>query len=289
MEINKIDGLLGRIKYKLHRSSLGLSLASRAGYEISPDRWIFVIGCYNSGTTLLARALSNHPSISGLPCEGVFLTDMLPYPEEYGWPRMWTQCVNRVKIPENVPDGTVSRIKRQWSVWYQDSAPNLLEKSVANITRLSFLQKHFEPAYFVAIIRNGYAVAEGIQRRADCGKWGNDHYEQYPISLCARQWVACNEHIEDAWSNLQRKHLVYYEDFASDPGSVISELTDFLGISMIDKRELTTNWSFQEIKGPIRNMNPDSIARLTKKDLDEIERVAGRSLAKHGYSRPSTY
>lgn len=35
-----------------------------------PDKWLFVVGCYNSGTTLLAEMLSRHPNISGLPTEG---------------------------------------------------------------------------------------------------------------------------------------------------------------------------------------------------------------------------
>ena len=37
--------------------------------------WIFLVGSYNSGTTLLAEFLGHHPSISALPTEGYFITD----------------------------------------------------------------------------------------------------------------------------------------------------------------------------------------------------------------------
>jgi len=44
--------------------------------------YLFVVGCYNSGTTLLADMLTQHPEISPLPTEGSALTDALPRPED---------------------------------------------------------------------------------------------------------------------------------------------------------------------------------------------------------------
>ena len=58
------------------------------GKELKPERWIFVVGCYKSGTTLLTKILSQHPLIGSMPNEGVAFTDALPYPEQYGWTRM---------------------------------------------------------------------------------------------------------------------------------------------------------------------------------------------------------
>ena len=58
------------------------------GRSLAPDRWVFVVGCYNSGTTLLANLLEAHPAINGLAREGVELTDALRRPELAGWPRM---------------------------------------------------------------------------------------------------------------------------------------------------------------------------------------------------------
>ncbi len=122
--------------------------------------------CYNSGTTLLAQILRKHPDISGLPIEGTFLTDALPQPESFGWNRMWWKCLEQVRLePDSVSPATLRRIKRQWSVWLDWRKPNLLDKSIPNTARMPFLQAEFGPAYFVYIVRNGYAVAEGALSR----------------------------------------------------------------------------------------------------------------------------
>ena len=59
-----------------------------------PQKWVFIVGCYNSGTTLLADLMGNHPDISALPVEGVRLSDVWPLPETYAWNRMWMKCID---------------------------------------------------------------------------------------------------------------------------------------------------------------------------------------------------
>lgn len=54
-----------------------------------PRKWLFLVGCYNSGTTLLAELLSRHPDISALPTEGHFITDQFVKDYDVGLPRMW--------------------------------------------------------------------------------------------------------------------------------------------------------------------------------------------------------
>jgi hypothetical protein len=53
--------------------------------------WIFIIGCYNSGTILLEQIIRQHPAIAGLPDEGQFLTDALITPKSVGVPRLWVE------------------------------------------------------------------------------------------------------------------------------------------------------------------------------------------------------
>ena len=114
------------------------------GHDLKPERWIFVVGCYNSATTLLASILREHPDMEGLPNEGAFLTDVLPYPERFGWPRMWSQCVEDVRIRGDAKEADrAKRIKHHWSLWYQDGSQNLVEKSISNAARLLFLQEYF--------------------------------------------------------------------------------------------------------------------------------------------------
>lgn len=47
-------------------------------------KWVFIMGCNNSGTSLLHYILGSHPDIASLPREGQFLTAVLPQPDHYG-------------------------------------------------------------------------------------------------------------------------------------------------------------------------------------------------------------
>src|SRR5688572_26729280 len=42
---------------------------------VTPEKWVFVVGCYNSGTELLTELLGSQKAIAALPHEGQFLTD----------------------------------------------------------------------------------------------------------------------------------------------------------------------------------------------------------------------
>ena len=80
------------------RSGLGQALGARWGRVLAPDRWVFIIGCYNSGTTLLKDLLAEHPHIGVLAGEGVKFSDALPRPEDFGWQRMWCQCIEQMHL-----------------------------------------------------------------------------------------------------------------------------------------------------------------------------------------------
>lgn len=259
------------------------------GHPLSPDRWIFVVGCYNSGTTLLASMLRKHPMLGGMLNEGAFLTDKLPYPEQQGWPRMWTQCLDHVRIPPNGPDAAkrAERIKQHWSLWYPRDSKNLIEKSIANLARMPYLQEHFKPAYFIYIVRNGYAVSKGIQRKANYTRWGSPYRgEGYPIDLCAEQWKVSDEIAQEDSAQLDNFLTVTYEDFTERPSDTLNEITAFLGIPPISEDVLSLGWNIHEVDSKIKNMNIHSIKRLSSDDALSIKRVAKDVLEKYGYEYP---
>ncbi len=255
------------------------------GRDLEPRRWIFVIGCYNSGTTLLSRMLSRHPGIAALPSEGVRFADGLPRPEEFGWNRMWCRCLDRVRLAGDPGAAQrARRIKRQWSLLYPRNAPNLLEKSIANSARIPFLHQFFQPAFFVYIIRNGYAVAEGIRRKALPGKWGNPEYpERYPIELCAEQWRASDDLVEADRVHTERFLRIRYEELTAAPEATAGKVTGFLGLEPLPAGALLSRWRIHGVEAEIRDMNRDSIGRLSADDIAAIDRVAGAALARNGY------
>jgi len=291
--IAKMDfsSLPSRVWNRLRRSGAVQRALVPFGRDPKPDRWIFIVGCYNSGTTLLNAILSTHEQIGGLDCEGVVLTDALPRPEEFGWTRMWCRCFDQMRLePGAGMEERAHRVKRQWSFSYPRNATNLLEKSIANTARIPFLDAYFRPAYFIYLVRDGYAVVEGIQRKAKPARWNHPIYQdQYPIELCAEQWKTTDKVVRQDWEEVEQFLQIHYEELTSDPKSTIKKITDFLGVGMVDESKLQGRWNVHGYGKPIQNMNPRSYARLTAKDVEAIEQVAGPLLRTYGYDRPQKF
>ena len=257
------------------------------GSELTPAKWVFVVGCYNSGTTLLTQILDAHPLVTALPREGVELCDRLPRPEELGWPRKWLKCEDPMQLPTNNAVERARRIKRQWSRYVVPS-PVLVEKSIANMTRLAFLAQNFTPAYFIYVLRDGYAVAEGMQRRARPSDWGNNDLDRYPIELCAAQWAASDNCFRANSDHLEHVLELRYEDLCDDLAGVLEQLAGFLDLPPFPDDLAARTWNIHRSRSPIRSMNADATARLSSEDLDAIDAVAGATLRLHGYARPGT-
>lgn len=257
----------------------------RFGKVPSPDKWVFIVGCYNSGTTLLADLMGNHPDVSALPVEGVQLSDVWPLPETHAWNRMWFKCLEEMRLDPNGEDAEriADRVKRQWSLSFA-RRPLLLEKSIANVARMPFIQAHFRPAYFIYIVRNGYAVSEGLRRGAKPRQWGRDDYgDQYPISMCAEQWAWTDRIVTQDRPDLEHLHEMSYEAFAADPAATMRAVTDFLDIPAFSDSTLARTWRVHGVHSTIRDMNAEAIARLSEQDVREIEAVAGDTLRKLGH------
>lgn len=282
------EKLMRKAKARLGRSSFGKAVSRLLGPEARPQKWVFVIGCYNSGTTLLSTILSQHPEIASLPTEGAFLTDGMTTPESCGWVRMWHKCLAQIEQDEHTAAAIATRIKRNWGFWYDGSKPVFLEKSISNAARIKFLEKHFQPAYFIYIVRNGYAVAEGIRRKSDLKKWATPVAgEQYPLELCAEQWSESDRYVSANAANFQHFLTIKYEDLAENTDAVLAEVCQFIGIPsepLLDIGQQTLDVT--GYNSTVKNMNASSLKRLTAEDVQTIQRVAGERLAQWGYEAP---
>lgn len=256
------------------------------GTELKPHKWIFIIGCYNSGTTLLSTILSQHPNISAMEDEGTILSGYLNRPEDFGWQRMWVACESEVSLDDSLENQALAqKIKKHWS-HFLSTDPNkvLLEKSIVNTTRLPFLNAFFQPAYFIYLVRNGYAVAEGIQRKANPGKYENPVFKnKYTIEQCAKQWQRTHEVVEQYKSKCLHFYQVYYEDLTENPQEVLKSVTDFLELAPLPKPTLTAQYKVHELDSFISNQNHESIKRLSLESIDKIKSVASDALHFHNY------
>ena len=264
-------------RLKTHRRRLRLWYSGLTGPVPKPEKWCFLVGCYNSGTTLLHKILSSHESIACMPNEGQFFTDTLPLPMELGLPRLWAVKPERFELgKEDGADINVRRLKKQWGANINDlSRPVVVEKSPTNAARILWLEKHFQAAHFVGIVRNGYAVAEGIRRKAG-----------HSIEQCAQQWNTSNQILVRDLPRANRNLLIRYEDLTSRPTETVRQILDFLELNSERFLPLEGQWSIHEQNSSIKNMNSHSARRLSSEDIRIIRETAEPMLTHFSYDVP---
>ena len=249
-----------------------------------PDKWLFLVGCFNSGTTILRRLLESHPEISSFSREGAKLTDAFPDLEEGGWPRMMYVNRHLWALPEEGAPQRVREAQKDWSIWFDPQASVFLEKSIDHATRMDWLDRHFDNCYFLAITRNGYCVNEGIMRRAR--PWGpaqEEVGERYPPELCAEQWVHFDRTIAESLTRVARGHSLRYEDLMSDPLGELASIFAFLGLEQPSMTWNAPVLTIAEDRHELLDQNSASLARLEAKDREAMRPIMAETLARHGY------
>lgn len=246
------------------------------------QRWIFIIGCYNSGTTLLERILRQHPSIAGLPDEGLFLTDALLEPRAVGVPRLWAEKENLFRLLPDQENAKGIQVKQDWTALLdKPDAPFAVEKSPTNSARTLWLQHHFNSPYFIHIVRNGYVVALGIHDKV------LKSFGTMPELLpkAANQWRRSLEVVLEDAPKLEHFLEIRYEDLASDPVGVTNQIFNFLGLPELPPETLRQKYLIHGSSTVIENKNAARLTQLTQKQAEIIEERAGKLLENYGYYR----
>lgn len=251
-----------------------------------PAKWVFIVGNYNSGTTLLDVIFQKHKSVKGFQAEAVVLTGHLNRPEDFTWQRMWCECYDEVRLDASpMNEKLAEKIKRHWSHFVKaDKDKLLVEKSIVNATRIPFFNAFFKPAYFIYLVRNGYAVSEGIQRKARPGNYGNTQYpDRYTFAQCAKQWQATHDVVMRDKQVTRNFLEIRYEDLTERPKETLQKITDFIGIEPFPESVYKQEFAIHGLESPLKNQNPSSFNRLTPEAIAEIESVAGDALRYYGY------
>lgn len=251
-------------------------------------KWVFIMGCNNSGTSLLYNVLGEHPEIGKIAIESAneniffpsFVTNTLPSSYKSGVDRVWTEKPEIFRLTEESSRLDENRLRYDWlnmvKLKKRDPRPYLLEKTTENAIRSRWLQKVFPDSYFIGLVRNGYAVCEGIRRR-----------KGYDIARIARFWNAANKIMLEDSRYLKNFKLITYEDLAENPEKALSEIAGFLNIDKAPIPGIVKNMrSSQNIYArslPIQNLNQESIKRLSAENIEKVNMEAGEMLRKFGY------
>lgn len=197
-------------------------IATTAG--AAPIRHLFVVGLHRSGTTMLARLLGEQSFISAFRNTGVMMDEgqhLQTVFTRYDEPA-WFSFHPKAHQTETSPlatDANARRLRTQWSAYWNEDKPVLLEKSPGNLFRTRILQRFFPDAGFVLIHRHPVAHALAME------KWQNPA----PPGLALWNWVRSHDLLLKDRSHLRRTLRLSYEDLVADPPTACRRLSRFLG------------------------------------------------------------
>ena len=217
--------------FKYFRSIIKLIIRIKA-----PKRIDFVVGCYNSGTTIIKRVIGAHPDICISPVESDHLTNTISNIEYDMGPR--AMVVNPYTVNNEHYIGTINRERyisdlRPWLM----NGKIFLDKSISNTVRIDRLRRTFPGAKFVCVTRNVDGVVRGINKRSHpsgilrniLGKF------EYPICLLQRQWIMFYSFVLDDYNkNSDDIYFVSYEKFLSSPVSQSKDIFSFIGLKPVE-------------------------------------------------------
>ncbi|MGB7487187.1 MAG: sulfotransferase [Phormidesmis sp.] len=166
----------------------------------------------------------------------------------------------------------------------------LLEKTPMHLRYVDRILQRFPEARVVEVIRDGRDVCASYQALAQQYAWAD-----MGLPAVMRQWKSCIEQ-GDRWrshTNLaDRIHTVRYEALKAEPANQLQQLFNFADLSvtaqqvseivqMADIRNVSAKGEGQYVR---KGIVGDWQNRLSAKDVETCEAIAGPQLTRLGYS-----
>lgn len=240
--------------------------------------WIFIVACNNSGTSLLQSILQNTDQVSTMEHEGQRYTKMLNRATKRGYERVWSEYLKELRMTSNDSLENLPRLIHDWMRELNNPLRNkIIEKTTANSVRMLWLQAAFPNSRFIGLVRNGYAVVEGIRRKGEKS-----------IERGAKHWNIVNKIMLEDSKKINHYMPIKYEDLVDKSENTINQLAEFIGIDknkLIEAMEYSYGFStiLGEGKQKVNNLNQKSIARLSEEDKLVISNTASEMLEYYDY------
>ena len=240
---------------------------------------IFVFSCRNSGSTILWEALKTHRDLSGPEVEGQDLEELPDSMKHHlgnATFRLWAHPKFKLCYYKTENDYNLQDKEKIINVYRDNLIPGtrFITKSPADTLRARLIQSYFPDAHFIAIVRNGYAVSEGIVRKRKLDLDRPQFKGLYTtIDEAAEQWFRSNVIIASHKKFLENYKVIKYEDLIDNSHDTLLSVLDFCNLSHVDFQVP----SFKD------NLNYEQISRLSGYDLETVTRIAQPMLLHFDY------
>lgn len=224
-------------------------------------RWLFVVGCNNTFTTLLKNILKHHPEIDDVPGEGHRASRRMPNPSTYRVGRIWAAhplTLDAMRHPKMRWPWTFRKLKADWMKHYH-GGKYMMEKSPPDSVRIPWLNERFkedrQEPLFIALFKNPYAVCEGIVRRRG-----------YKVAMETAARHTRNVYeimMKDLGTFNYKFMLIPYERFVNDIGDWLRVVEDFLGIEYFEYPRLE-RVDTDRVQKSISMLSDEDIATINK-------------------------
>lgn len=243
---------------------------------------LFVVAPNNSGSTFLHGALAACAGAWALPVEGQAVGGYAgPVTLRGARLAIWADSPRKMALFADPARHDWGRNRKTWYFHARArcaDASVFVEKSSQHVLQVPQLASHFPDARFLFLVRNPYAVAEGVCRNYRRRFGGPSEADFRLEARAARHVINCLAHQRanvdaDRASAAGSRGIAFtYEQMCADPVALarqIERLAPALG--KVDlRRALPVKDRYCE---PLRNMNSDQIAALAPRQIATFNAV----------------
>ena len=263
-----------------------------------PDQ-VFIVGMNGSGTTMLLDHLASHSLLFGFPAE----TQVLPYfikrqaiygdlEDDANYRKLWCDMA-KSSYRGQIPGASENHIPEHWReqprsaagvfnaimLQFADAEGKRIwcEKTPMHVHHLALLAQEFPTAKFIHIVRDGRDCAASFHRR-----WSYN-----PVRTIYRWKHAVRAGQSQGQRLDSRYYEVRYDEVTRAPENAFQDICAFLGIpfesSVLNAIRVRPHMTGSASQSIVRNQRC-AAQYFTPRDLEKIERVAGRCLSDLGYA-----